>query len=188
MASPDDLESGGGLPVPPAPGATIGDAIEKDDKKPVKGGAKKDQLADVKTVVLGAMATKDADNAILLQRIQQLFERYYLISTNRTPGHAAGHAQRVRATLHRSTGVRMACANPPRHGAEKLNPRHGAVHYIRVALPARQCGRAHGDDGGPVPGPEHRGHGGRWRAVAAVADQRSHQYAPGADFGLVLVR
>ncbi len=75
MASPEDLEAGG-LPIPPAPGATIDEAIEKDDKKPVKGGAKKDQLADVKAVVLGAMATKDADNAILLQRIQQRFERY----------------------------------------------------------------------------------------------------------------
>jgi len=57
MASPEDLEAGG-LPIPPAPGATIDEAIEKDDKKPVKGGAKKDQLADVKAVVLGAMATK----------------------------------------------------------------------------------------------------------------------------------
>ena len=76
MASPEDLESGG-LPVPPAPGATITEEATHNKEQPVKGGAKKDQLAEVKAVVLGAMATKDADNAILLQRIQQRFERYY---------------------------------------------------------------------------------------------------------------
>ena len=75
MASPEDLESGGGLPVPPAPGATAAEEVTDSTEKSVKGGAKKDQLADVKAVVLGAMATKDADNAILLQRIQQRFER-----------------------------------------------------------------------------------------------------------------
>ena len=49
------------------------EAATDNKEKPVKGG--KDQLAEVKSVVLGAMATKDADNAILLQRIQQRFER-----------------------------------------------------------------------------------------------------------------
>ena len=112
MASPEaDLEAGA-LPVPPAPGATIDEAVEKDDKKPVKGGAKKDQLADVKAVVLGAMATKDADNAILLQRIQQRFDRYYLITPNFWACvRECSESSSTGAALHTSTGVGVACAD-----------------------------------------------------------------------------
>ena len=74
MASAGDIEAAI-PPVPPAPGATVQQAVSQTSEKPVKGGAGKDQLAEVKAVVLNAMATKDADNAILLQRIQQRFER-----------------------------------------------------------------------------------------------------------------
>jgi len=75
-----DMEGGnaGGVYVPPAPGATIAQAVEKDDKKPVKDAPGKAKLDEIKAVVLNAMATKDADNAILLQRIQQRFERCLL--------------------------------------------------------------------------------------------------------------
>ena len=67
--------AGGTVYVPPAPGATIDEAVEKDDKKPVKDEAGKAKLDEIKSVVLNAMATKDPDNAILLQRIQQRFDR-----------------------------------------------------------------------------------------------------------------
>lgn len=70
-----DPEEGGVEYVPPAPGATIQEAVTKDDKKPVKDEPGKAKLDEIKAVVLNAMATKDADNAILLQRIQQRFER-----------------------------------------------------------------------------------------------------------------
>ena len=79
MSSAMDPEAGGGLYVPPAPGATIDEAVEKDDKKPVKDAPGKAKLDEIKGVVLNAMATKDADNAILLQRIQQRFERYFCL-------------------------------------------------------------------------------------------------------------
>jgi hypothetical protein len=78
MASTKDTEAGV-LPMPPASGATVQQAVSDKSEKPVKGGAGKDQLADVKAVVLNAMATVDADNAILLQRIQQRFERCWLV-------------------------------------------------------------------------------------------------------------
>ena len=74
----NDLEAGragGTVYAPPAPGATIAEAVEKDDKKPVKDEAGKAKLEEIMSVVLNAMATKDPDNAILLQRIQQRFDR-----------------------------------------------------------------------------------------------------------------
>ena len=80
-----DPEAGGGLYVPPAPGATIDEAIEKDDKKPVKDEPGKAKLDEIKSVVLNAMATKDADNAILLQRIQQRFERCAVLRSASQP-------------------------------------------------------------------------------------------------------
>ena len=78
MASAADMEAGE-LPVPPAPGATTQEKITNSKEKPEKGGAGKDHLAELKAVVLSAMATKDADNAIILQRIQQRFERYHYL-------------------------------------------------------------------------------------------------------------
>jgi hypothetical protein len=67
--------AGGTVYVPPAAGATVDEAVQKDDKKPVKDEAGKAKLDEIKSVVLNAMATKDPDNAILLQRIQQRFDR-----------------------------------------------------------------------------------------------------------------
>ena len=73
----NDVEAGA-LPVPAAPGATVQQEVSHDAEKPAKGGAGTDKLDAVKAVVLNAMATKDADNMILLQRIQQRFDRCWL--------------------------------------------------------------------------------------------------------------
>lgn len=72
MAAPSDLEAPAMVPL--APGATIAEAVTGKDGKPVKEDVNKKKLDSIKHVVLDAMGTRDADNIILMERIQKRFD------------------------------------------------------------------------------------------------------------------
>lgn len=76
MATSAPVNPEAAVAIPPAPGATLNQTITSSDGKPAaKDAAAKAKLDRIKSVTLQAMATEDADNAVLLQRIRQRFDK-----------------------------------------------------------------------------------------------------------------
>lgn len=68
------METAGAPAAPYETAATAEQAVTGSTGKKNKADADKEKLEAIKSLVLKAMGTKDADNAILLQRIEKRFD------------------------------------------------------------------------------------------------------------------